>query len=61
MTEQGVLDAVVALHGRKTILIVAHRMSTVAHCDRLYRLADGVLDADTRQERAVTAATRVTG
>jgi ABC-type multidrug transport system fused ATPase/permease subunit len=40
-TEQGVMDAVKALHGRKTLLIVAHRVSTVAHCDRLYRLVQG--------------------
>jgi len=26
-------------HGAKSILIVAHRLSTVEHCDRLFRLA----------------------
>ncbi|MEK7382147.1 MAG: ABC transporter ATP-binding protein, partial [Elusimicrobiota bacterium] len=40
-TEYGVMQAVRALHGAKTILIVAHRLSTVAHCDRLYRLEKG--------------------
>jgi len=30
-----------ALQGTKTILIVAHRVSTVEHCDRLYRLEQG--------------------
>lgn len=40
-TERGVLQAVEALQGRKTILIVAHRLSTVEHCDRLYRLDQG--------------------
>ena len=40
-TETGVMEAIRALHGQKTILIVAHRLSTVAHCDRLYRLEDG--------------------
>ena len=43
-TEQGVMEAITALHGTKTILIVAHRLSTVEHCDRLYRLENGVLD-----------------
>jgi len=42
-TERGVMDAVRALHGDKTILIVAHRLSTVEHCDRLYRLERGRL------------------
>jgi ABC-type multidrug transport system fused ATPase/permease subunit len=40
-TERDVMQAVEALHGRKTILIVAHRLSTVAHCDRQYRLEQG--------------------
>jgi ABC-type multidrug transport system fused ATPase/permease subunit len=46
-TERGVMQAVTALHGSKTILIVAHRMSTVAHCDRLYRLEQGRVVAET--------------
>jgi ABC-type multidrug transport system fused ATPase/permease subunit len=40
-TEQGVMEAITALRGSKTILIVAHRLSTVQHCDRMYRLEFG--------------------
>lgn len=40
-TEHEVMQAVRALQGRKTIIIVAHRLSTVEHCDRLYRLEQG--------------------
>jgi len=40
-TESDVMQAVQALHGAKTIIIVAHRLSTVEHCDRLYRLKQG--------------------
>jgi ABC-type multidrug transport system fused ATPase/permease subunit len=40
-TERSVMQAVNALQGEKTILIVAHRVSTVEHCDRLYRLERG--------------------
>lgn len=41
VTEQGVMDAVRALHGKKTVLIVAHRDSTIEHCDIVVRLARG--------------------
>jgi ABC-type multidrug transport system fused ATPase/permease subunit len=42
-TERGVIAAVIALQASKTILIVAHRLSTVAHCDRLYRMELGAV------------------
>jgi ATP-binding cassette, subfamily B, bacterial PglK len=42
-TERGVMDAVRKLHGKKTIIIVAHRMSTVEDCDRLFRLEGGCI------------------
>jgi ABC-type multidrug transport system fused ATPase/permease subunit len=40
-TESFVMQAVNALRGRKTVLIVAHRLSTVENCDRLCRLDGG--------------------
>jgi len=40
-TECGVMEAVRALQGDKTLLIVAHRFSTVEHCDRLFRFEKG--------------------
>ncbi len=40
-TERGVMTAVDALRGQKTLLIVAHRQSTVDHCDRILRIDDG--------------------
>lgn len=40
-TEREVMGAVNALKGQKTVIIVAHRLSTVEQCDRLYRLAGG--------------------
>src|SRR6185295_12356089 len=40
-TEESVMDAIEGLSRDLTILIVAHRRSTVECCDRLYRLEQG--------------------
>ncbi len=40
-TERGIINAVRALQGEKTIIVVAHRLSTVEHCNYLYRLERG--------------------
>jgi ABC-type multidrug transport system fused ATPase/permease subunit len=40
-TERDVMDAVRALHGEKTLIIVAHRLSTVEECDHIFRLEQG--------------------
>ena len=45
-TERGVMQAVMALRGSKTVLIVAHRFSTVEQCDRIYRLEQGLVTAE---------------
>ena len=45
-TETEVMRAIRALQGFKTILIVAHRLSTVQHCDRLYRIEDARIVAE---------------
>ena len=45
-TESGVMQAVTALQNSKTVLIVAHRLSTVAHCGRIYRLENGRVVAE---------------
>jgi len=50
-TEHEVMKAVQALQGDKTVIIVAHRLSTVEYCDRLYRLDAGrIVDEGTFSE-----------
>jgi ABC-type multidrug transport system fused ATPase/permease subunit len=39
--EHDVMEAVNALHGNKTIIVVAHRLRTVERCDHLYQLEHG--------------------
>ena len=42
-TERGVMDSIVALKGTKTIIIVAHRLTTVNHCNMIFRIEKGKL------------------
>jgi ABC-type multidrug transport system fused ATPase/permease subunit len=53
-TEQLVNESIKSLSGTKTLIIIAHRLSTVEHCDRLYLLGKGkILKAGTYQEVVV--------
>jgi ATP-binding cassette subfamily C protein len=42
-TEREVTRAIDALHGQRTLIVIAHRLSTVESCDRLVFLRDGRL------------------
>ena len=43
ITEKEFMDAVNALHGLKTIIVIAHRLTTVEKCDTVYELQSGNL------------------
>ena len=42
-TEAAFIDSIRSLAGRKTIIFIAHRLSTVMHCDRIFYLKKGEL------------------
>jgi ABC-type multidrug transport system fused ATPase/permease subunit len=42
-TEYSVMEAVRAMRGEKTILIITHRMSAIEHCDQVVRIEDGTV------------------
>jgi len=42
-TEKNVMKAIIALKGKKTILIIAHRLSTLRGCDAVYEINKGSL------------------
>lgn len=60
-TERGVMEAVRALKGSKTVIIVAHRLSTVEQCDRLFRLERGKLVEEGETSEMLANVTRPTG
>jgi ABC-type multidrug transport system fused ATPase/permease subunit len=45
LTERAVMDAVHALGHQKTIIMIAHRLSTVRNCDRIFLLEQGRVSA----------------
>ena len=50
-TEQGLIDAIERLRGDRTVITIAHRLSTVRSCDRLFVFSNGRLaDAGTYDE-----------
>ncbi len=40
-TEAAIMESVNRLHGRKTLVIIAHRLATIADCDMVFRVGDG--------------------
>ncbi len=46
-TEAAVMDSINRLHGKKTLVIIAHRLGTIEKCDLVYRVEGGKI----KQER----------
>ncbi len=43
-TEKAVMDAIERLHGKKTLLIIAHRLTTIKNCEYIFRVEKGKLN-----------------
>ncbi|MDN5733392.1 ABC transporter ATP-binding protein [Psychrobacter celer] len=51
ITEKIVMDAIHEFSGKKTIIMIAHRLKTVEQCDRIYFMEQGkIIDYGTYQE-----------
>ncbi len=40
-TEAAIMESINGLHGKKTMIIIAHRLQTIEGCDLVYRVKDG--------------------
>lgn len=45
-TEAAIMEAINALHGRKTLVIIAHRLTTIEECDIVYRVENGKIEKE---------------
>ena len=53
-TEREIVDEIKHLKGHNTMIIVAHRLSTLEHCDAIYRLENGVMSEKLTYEQLST-------
>ncbi len=42
-TEAAIMDSINRLHGKKTLIIIAHRLQTIEKCDMVFRVEDGAI------------------
>lgn len=40
-TERAVMESIELLQGNKTLIIIAHRMTTIKNCDKIYKIENG--------------------
>lgn len=50
-TEAAVMEAINSFHGRKTMVIIAHRLNTIAKCDQIYKVENTKLVETTLEEQ----------
>ena len=46
-TEAAIMDSIDRLHGSKTMIIIAHRLTTIENCDVVYRVENGEIHKET--------------
>ncbi|MCR5672061.1 MAG: ABC transporter ATP-binding protein/permease [Butyrivibrio sp.] len=52
-TEAAVMEAINSFHGRKTMVIIAHRLNTIENCDIIYEVKDEKINPTTLEGRTV--------
>ena len=46
ITEKKIIDELISTYREKTIIMIAHRLTTVKNCDRVIRLEKGEINAE---------------
>lgn len=49
-TEEAIMESINKLHGQKTMIIIAHRLSTLKECDIIYEVFNGKIIEKNRKE-----------
>lgn len=49
-TESAVMETIEALRGKKTLIIVAHRLTTIRNCDYIYEIGNGTVSLKSKKE-----------
>ena len=47
------MEAINSFHGKKTMVIIAHRLNTIENCDVIYEVKDETIKATTLEGRTV--------
>lgn len=45
-TEAAIMESINSLHGKKTLIIIAHRLTTIESCDMVYRVENGKIQVE---------------
>ena len=45
-TESAIMEAIDSFHGRKTLIIIAHRLRTIENCDIIYNVDKGKIESN---------------
>lgn len=45
-TEAAIMESINRLHGKKTLIIIAHRLQTIEKCDMVFRVENGSIDRE---------------
>lgn len=49
-TEKEVMNAIDSLHGTRTLIVIAHRLTTIKKCDKIYEVENGIVTLRSREE-----------